>query len=330
MSAPRLIDLHCDWLLQYAGETTVFDPEIYDGVERRLGQSLGYLQGTAAAVFSCYRRAEDWQRHADPWHALYELITRIEAEFPGRLLIGPEDFHRWKSEPEVLCWGILGIEGFDYLIREDVDLSRLPSLYERGVRVFQPVYTSENRLAGSSEIGDERGLSDLGRGFLEVLAGIDSGPRPALDLAHMNPTSVSEVLDWYEADPKRAERLIPIYSHGSLSHEHDQSPRALRIESLKRLRALGGVVGFSVGPPFHQSEETLKAAIETALSLPLHGGSAQEGIAIGTDFLGVDATLPGLGNVEEVVAWLGRNFAPEVAEAILRGNAISLVRRLTQ
>lgn len=325
----RLIDLHCDWLLQYASETTVFDPALYVGTERRIGQSVGYLQGTSAAVFSCHRRAEDWKRQPDPWDALSALITRIEAEFPGRLLIGPFDFARWKDDPEGLCWGIVGVEGFDFLIRESNDLDNLPKLFDRGVRVFQPVHSSDNRLAGSSQVGDERGLTALGSAFLQKLVEIPGGPRPSLDLAHMNPVALSEVLDWYEADTLRSERLIPIYSHGALAHEGYDSPRALRRESLVRLRALGGVIGFSVGPPFFESVEALKAGIEAAASLPFRRRMGFEGIAIGTDFLGVDATLPGMGTIDDVVAGLAKTFAPDAAEAVIRGNSVELIKRLT-
>ena len=71
----RLIDLHVDWLLQYAGETVVFDPALYPGIEARWGQAEGYLQTTRAAVVSCYRKAEDWAGQADPWSALGQLIN---------------------------------------------------------------------------------------------------------------------------------------------------------------------------------------------------------------------------------------------------------------
>ena len=53
------------------------------------------LSATSAAVPSCYRRAADWARQADPWAALGALIARVEAEFSGRLLIGPDDHARW-------------------------------------------------------------------------------------------------------------------------------------------------------------------------------------------------------------------------------------------
>jgi membrane dipeptidase len=318
----RLIDLHIDWLLQYAPETTVFDPALYARVSARLGQAEGYLQGTWAAVLSCYRSADDWASQSDPWTALGALLARIEAEFPGRLLIGPADVARWLDDPEGLCWGLIGIEGFDALVRGPDDIDRLPRLFERGVRLFQPVYGASNALGGSSADGDDRGLTDLGRAFLQTLADLGGdGPRPLLDLAHLNPTAAAEVLTWLEADAGRLQRVLPVYSHGAPSHEGFSTPRALTRDHLKRLRALGGVVGFSVGPPFYATAEQLKTSIESAAAIPFLGRPGFEGLAIGTDFLGVDRTLPGLGHVAEVVAWLASSFGPAEAAALIQGNA---------
>ena len=128
----RLIDLHTDWLLQYAPEATVFDAALYPRVRERLGQSEGYLQGTWAAVLSCYRAADDWARQADPWAALGQLLARVEAEFCGRLLFTAEDVGRWLDDPEGLCWGIVGVEGFDALVRSPGDLDRLAGLFGAG------------------------------------------------------------------------------------------------------------------------------------------------------------------------------------------------------
>jgi membrane dipeptidase len=330
MSIHRLIDLHTDWLLQYAAETTVFVPELYPGVADRLGQAEGYLQATRAAVVSCFRRAEDWASQADPWAALGDLIARIEAEFSGRLLIGPADVARWLDDPDGLCWGLIGVEGFDALVREAGDLDRLAGLFERGVRLFQPVYTSASLLGGSSAPGDERGLTDLGRAFLQTLADLSAdheGPRPMLDLAHLNPTAASDALDWFEADAGRSLRILPVYSHGAPRHDGFVSPRALAPENLRRLRALGGVVGFSVGPPFFEDAGSLKAAIEAAASVPFQSRPGFEGLAIGTDFLGVDRVLPGLANVPDVIAWLSATFEPDAALALIEGNARRLLLR---
>ena len=275
----RLIDLHVDWLLQYVPETVVFEPTLYPGAKDWIGQIDGYLQATRAAVLSCFRSSEDWEKQADPWAALIELITRIEAEFPGRLLIGPDDFDRWQDDREGLAWGLIGIEGFDALIRSADDLARLPRLFERGVRLFQPVYNSTSLLGGSSSPGDDRGLTDLGRGFLETLLslGPDIGPRPIFDFAHLNQSAASDALHWFEADALRPRRVLPVYSHGTLAHASFNAPRAFAIENLVRLRALGGIFGLSVSPPFFQSSEQIKAVIEVAASVPFEGRVGHEG-----------------------------------------------------
>ena len=328
----RLIDLHCDWVLQYATETTVFDPSLYPGIGACLSQAEGDLQGTSASVLACFRVADEWTRRADPWAALGDLIARIEAEFPGRLLIGHEDAARWRDDPDGLCWGVIGVEGFDSLVRTPADLDRLPGLFNRGVRVFQPVYTERSVLAGSASAGDDRGLFDLGRAFLEVLSALapgPSGPRPVLDLAHLNPIAASDVLDWFEADETRAGRLIPVYSHGALTHEGFDRPRAISPENLARLRALGGVIGFSVSPPFYPTADALRAGIEAAAGMPFRGRPGYEGIAIGTDFLGVSQTLPGLGNVAEVMNWFETTFESATAAALIAGNARALLTAVT-
>ena len=77
---------------------------------------------------------------------------------------------------------------------------------------------------------DERGLSDLGRAFLETLAAVapdGPGPRPIIDLAHSNPSATSDILAWFEADAARVARMIPVYSHGCLARSDQESPRAI-------------------------------------------------------------------------------------------------------
>jgi len=321
----RLIDLHVDWLLQYAPETNVFDPDLYPGVRERTSQLDGYLQTTRAAILACFRRADDWAKQADPWEALGQLITRIEAEFPGRLLIGPDDFDRWQADRDGLAWGMIGVEGFDTLIRSADDLDRLPRLFERGVRLFQPIYNTTSSLGGSSVPGDDRGLTDLGRRFLEVLASLadpSAGPRPILDLAHMNPSTMADVLSWFEAHPSR---LLPVYSHGSPVHPGFEMPRAITLDHLRRLRALGGHVGLGVSPPFFESTEQIQEAVELVASIPFEGREGHEGMAIGTDFMGVNQTLPRLGNAAEVVAWVQANFNRPTAKDLLHDNALSLM-----
>ncbi len=330
----RLIDLHVDWLLQYAPDSVTFDPARYPGIKARLPQASGYLQTTRAAIVACYRNADEWASRSDPWAALVELIVRVEAEFAGRLLIGVDDFDRWEDDKNGMTWGMIGVEGFDATIRSSADLPRLRGLFERGVRLFQPVYTATTVLGGSSAAGDDRGLTPLGREFLDaLLAAVPEGtgrsPKALLDLAHFNPVSSGEVLDWFEADPGRAARLIPIYSHGAPVHAEFATARALPVDHLRRLRALGGFVGISVSPPFFTTAEQVEAAIRLVAEIPFQGQPGMRGIGIGTDFLGVDQTLPQLGHAEAIVAWVSSRFDKPGANALLHDNARHLLAQIT-
>jgi membrane dipeptidase len=87
------------------------------------------------------------------------------------------------------------------------------------------------------------------------------------------------------------------------------------------------VIGFSVGPPFYSDTKALRAGIEAAAAIPFQGRAGFEGIAIGTDFLGVDRVLQQLGNAPAVVAWLAATFDPATAAALIHGNARSLLER---
>ncbi len=221
---------------------------------------------------------------------------------------------------------MIGVEGFDRLIRDESDLARLPDLLRRGVRLFQPTYTASSLLAGSSAPGDDRGLLDLGRRFLETMAELsDRGARPVVDLAHLNPRASAEVLAWFEADAARTDRLIPVYSHGFLARPGLEGPRGLSPEGLARLRSLGGVVGLT--PAFYEDAGSFREALESAAAVPFLGRPGFEGVCFGTDILGVDRTPPGLGTAPEVVAWAGATFAPDVAGALLRDNARQLIER---
>ncbi len=329
--AVRLIDLHCNWLGQYATETTTFTPSAYGGIPGRLKQLTGYMTATSAAVLCCARSGADWELQPDPWGSLGELITRYEAEFAGRLLIGSADFKRWQSEPpDGLTWGMLGVSGLDYLIRNQADLTRLTDLFKRGVRVIQLVETARSGLAGSAEAGDDRGLSELGRACVAEIAALAAnecgGGIPILDLAHLNGRSMTDVIDAAE-EAVRAGRVLLMYSHGAVAHSGFDGPRALDLENLARLRAAGGLVGLTPGPPFYQSVDDFKAAVDQVAAIPFETRLGYEGIAIGSDFIGLEATLPELGDALAIVEWVSRCFDDATAALLLEGNARRLLAK---
>jgi membrane dipeptidase len=328
----RLIDLHCNWLHQYATETTLHDPTIYAEMPGRLRWLDGYLLGTSAAVLACARMPEEWAKQADAWRSLGALLTRYESEFAGRLLCGSADVARWRAEPpDGLCWGVLAVAGLDFLIRVPRDLDRLPALFERGVRVFQLVAGPAGLLAGSDQPGDDRGLTELGRAVLARLAelapGGEGGPRPIVDLAHLNSPSRADVLHWLENDWARSGSLLLVHSHGR-AHEVDPAePGGPGRQELERIRALGGVIGLTPCASAYPSPTELHAAIEALAAIPFEGRAGYEGLAVGTDLLGTDQPTPGLDDVPRIVRWLGRSFERPTASALAAGNARRLLLR---
>ncbi len=331
MSALRLIDLHCNWLCQYAAEATTFDAAVYSAIAPRLGQLDGYLLGTAAAVLSCGRLPGEWACHPDRWRSLTELLARYEAEFTGRIIMGPDDVARWRAEPhDGLCWGMLGVAGFDFLVREPADIDRLPGLFERGVRVFQLVDGSASALAGSAEPGDDRGLTNLGHSCLEALAelaGQGPGPKPILDLAHLNPRAMAEVLEWLHQNAVSPRGLFVAYSHGATSRDGFDTPRTIGWEHVARLRSAGGVIGVTPSQLFYATAEEFRADLSAIAEVPFEGRPGYEGIALGTDFLGSGEPLPELRDVGRLIGWLTKHFDQSVATSLISKSGRRLMVR---
>jgi membrane dipeptidase len=327
----RLIDLHCNWALQYACESSQYDAQHYGDIPARRSQLEGYLTGTSAAILPCARRTADWATQQDPWQALGEMVARYEAEFSGRLLYGPEDRARWRAEPfDGLTWGVLGIGGFDALVRDVADLQNLPSLFARGVRVFQLLATQTSVLGGAAESGDDRGLSDLGRMFLERLVELAPsaarvGPRPILDIADLNVRTTADVLNWMESTQAARASLLLVRSYGSLNLPNVPARDESLWENLVRMRSLGGVIGLSIGPPWFEMIKDLRDAIERLAEVPFCGRTGYEGIGIGTEFLDREQSFPDLEDVDGVLKWLAGRFPPDIAQQLASGNARALL-----
>ena len=54
--AVRLIDVHCDWIRQYAPETNMFDLPERTELAERLEQLSGYMTATSVAFLCCAAR----------------------------------------------------------------------------------------------------------------------------------------------------------------------------------------------------------------------------------------------------------------------------------
>ena len=231
--------------------------------------------------------------------------------------------------PDGLTWGMLAVSGLDYLIRDQADLKHLPALFERGIRIFQLVESApRNGLAGSADPGDERGLTDLGRTCLAEIATLAPNHPgegiPIVDLAHLNRQSMADVMDALD-DAVRNRRVLLLHSHGALAHAGFDGPHAIDPQNLTRVRDLGGLMGLTPGPPFYQSAVDFKSAIDQVATIPFEGRVGYEGIAIGSDFLDLDAALPELADASAIVQWVSSSFDQTTAELLLANNALRLL-----
>jgi membrane dipeptidase len=260
------------------------------------------------------------------------MLTRYEAEFTGRLIRDSGDAARWQSSPaDGLCWGVIGVAGFDFLIRKPDDLGHLPALFERGVRVFQPVSSSEGVLGGTTEPGDDRRLSHLGSAFLARLTGlahlVEPGPRPILDLAGMNAPTVADTLGWLDENGIPSGRVPLIVSHGRLGYRELFEDSSVESRNLRDLRSRGGVIGLTPGLPGCETADNLKHLVEVIAAMPFEGRAGLEGIAIGSDLLGVERSAPSLASARDITRWLAQTFEREAAAAVAVGNARRLLLR---
>jgi len=329
----RLIDLRCHWFRQYYPELTNFDRSADADLKGRVSQLDGYLSETSAAVLLCSRTPADWANTPEPWRLLADLIARYQAEFSGRILMGPDDAERWAKEPKNgLCWGLIGVDGFDFLIRSPTDLDRIPLVFDRGVRLFQAVATSNSQLGGSLDPGDDRGLTDLGKLFLERLLGLSNppapgSPRPILDLAGMNGRTMGDVLDWLESEPGRIDRIPLVVSRCAVAHPDALGDSSLLIplDLVGRIRALGGTLGLALGSPWIASEDDLLAQVKFLESIPYRGEPGTLGISFGTDYLGMGVPAHGFRNAESIIKWVRQQLDPADANCILFENGRGLI-----
>jgi membrane dipeptidase len=327
-----MVDLHCDWLVQYAPETTQYEASLYPEVPGRVGRLDGYLLGTSLAVLACARKEEDWSKQSDAWGALGLMVARYEAEFAGRLLRDSADISRWRSSPaEGLCWGVLGVAGFDSLVRDAGDLDRLPALFERGVRIFQPVAISGGTLGGSSTVGDDRGLTELGRSFLarivELARGGEARPRPIFDLAGMNARTTADSLGCLDEAKVSLGELLIVVSHGTGGYQALLDGSGPDARQLAEVRSRGGVIGLTPGLPGCETPDELRRLIDAMASLPFEGRPGHEGLAMGSHLMGVERAAPGLASARDITRWLGKEFDRGTAAAIATGNARRLLLR---
>ena len=122
---------------------------------------------------------------------------------------------------------IFGVEGAHAL---EGDLENLPVLFDAGVRMIGLTHFFDNEFAGSAHGIEKGGLTELGRDLVGRMEAMGI----AIDLAHLSPTAIDDVL----AIAKKP----PLVSHTGVRATCD-SPRNLSDEHIRAIAGAGGTIG---------------------------------------------------------------------------------------
>jgi len=122
---------------------------------------------------------------------------------------------------------IFGLEGAHAL---EGDIANLDILYEAGVRAIGLTHFFDNEYAGSAHGREKGGLTDKGRELVSRMEELGI----AVDLAHLAPAAIDEVLDMATKPT--------LVSHGGVKGTCD-NPRNVSDEHVRAIAAGGGVLG---------------------------------------------------------------------------------------
>lgn len=212
--------------------------------------------------------------------------------------------------------GLLGVEGAQAL---DGTLEGVDALFAAGVRMIGLAHFFDNPVAGSSAGVEKHGLTSLGREVVHRMEALGI----AVDLAHVAPASVSDVL-------ALATKPV-VVSHTGVAATCP-GPRNLSDEQIRAVAANGGVIGIAYfeGAVCGTSVAHIARAMRHVRDLV-----GAEHVALGSDFDGavttafdttrlatiVDGLLADGWREDEIRAAMGEN-ALRVLERTLPGGAL--------
>lgn len=210
---------------------------------------------------------------------------------------------------------ILSIEGGDAL---EGDAEVLDVFYTLGVRALGLTWNNRNCLAdGVGEGLSGGGLTSLGREVVKMCG----RKKILIDLAHISRQGFADTVNLTSGPV--------IVSHAN-ARKLCSHKRNLTDEQLKMIRDLGGIVGITFYPPFvKESQATMDDLLNHfAYMADLIGTDC---IGIGSDFDGIDQTLPPLTDVSKMPllteGLLSRGFNKEETAKILGLNFLRVLKQ---
>ena len=207
---------------------------------------------------------------------------------------------------------VLALEGGEAL---EGKMENLYAFYDMGVRCITLTWNRQNELGDGVGVQNPRGLSPFGRDVISEMERLGM----LVDVSHIAQPGFWDVA-------KTATKPF-IASHSNCYHLCPH-PRNLTDDQIKAVAEKNGVIGVNLYPPFLQKDKL--ATVETVIAHINHtmkiGGEFC--VCLGTDFDGMDITLPGLEDIRQLqILWelLAKQHGSRITENIFYKNLTSLV-----
>ncbi|MCK6470713.1 MAG: membrane dipeptidase [Planctomycetes bacterium] len=217
-------------------------------------------------VFSATGRLANAPREKQ-WAQMEKEVAAIKG-FDGLTLVrGPGDVGGGGRQ-------VLHAEGV-YFIQEEEHLTDLEKLFAMGFRSLAPMYNEDNPLGGGAKGNPSRGLTPLGKAFIEKAYALGFW----LDCAHANHKTQEDMIAVAKALGKPMH-----FTHGLIGEPALEffGQRGITLDNLKNLLDTGGLVGLTPHPGFYGWWRNFLNDVATLAQI------APRQAVLGTDYTGVN------------------------------------------
>ncbi|MBQ2959675.1 MAG: dipeptidase [Oscillospiraceae bacterium] len=314
MNDMRIIDMHCDTLLVLRMTGRNLDEiDAHINVEK-LRRGGAMLQ--CFAIFTptgpearIYRLSESpWEYFLNTAQLFENQLQRCSAELaPMRSMA---ELRRNMAEGKISA--MLTLED---AVCIDGDISRVQTLYDKGVRMVTLTWNYENSLAYPNSPDPElhaKGLKDFG---IEAVSEMNRLGM-IVDVSHLSEGG------FYDVAHHSTKPFVASHSCARAVCEHS---RSLTDKQLRTLADCGGVCGVNFYSAFLSPESEYSRNEEILLHMEhIVNKAGVESVALGSDFDGISCGLEmkdyaGMARLSELIA---ERFGADNADRILHGNAL--------
>lgn len=309
----RVIDTHCDTLMYYTKDYSVFKDGGIDVTYEKMGGYDTYL-GTFAMYFDATLEQAERLTIAEKYLAAF---AHMLASYDIKRVLTSADLKELTGRG-----ALLSIENACFFEDDEADLAKY---WAAGVRILSMTHFLDSQFGCGNAAGDtpdrDTGLTKRGRAFVPMVEKCGM----VLDVSHLSFKSFWDVCE------VASKPFIATHSNAYAKRGHN---RNLKDDMFLEIVRRGGLSGLCFCPAFISDSEDETAQIDELVDHAEHmlslGG--EKTICIGGDFDGIDHHVTGLENCS--LTWnlaetmLHRGWSESLVEDIMWGNAYRFLMKM--